>query len=257
MLDKLLDNENLLYTPSNYQQEVDDDYSPTDIARECRRVFGIPNGPIENLTEVLEDNGFFIIYRNLPKGMDGFTLLPGRNIRVNNIIILNKNHAGEQIRFSLARELGHIIMHRKLTGDIEEEANEFACEFLMPKVEIVPYLRNIKSLYDFIPIKKIWRVSVQSLLYRAKTLGILTINQYKSFNVRISQLGYRQKEPAPIPRETPNLLAELKRAYQSLGFTLPEMLQMLCISRENYYEYFTPPPRPAHAASLEHLTLVK
>ena len=250
-LDKLLDNENLLYEPISYQQEVDDDYSaavlaaPEDIARECRRIFGIPNGPIHNLTGVLEDNGFFIIHRELPKGIDGFMLLPSRSAKVNYIIILNKDYPGERMRFSLAHELGHIIMHTKL--GVEEEANQFASELLMPEAKISPYLMRARSLYDYLPIKKIWGVSIQALLHRAKTLKIITETQYKSFNVRISQLGYRQKEPAPLPREKPDLLAELNRAYKSFGFTLSEILELLCISKENYIEYFQPPPLPKPA----------
>ena len=259
-LDKLLDNDNLVYEPISYQQEVDDNYSAEDIARECRRIFGIPNGPIHNLTGVLEDNGFFIIHRELPKGIDGFTLLPSRSAKVNYIIILNKDYPGERMRFSLAHELGHIIMHTKLGPNMEEEANQFASELLMPKAEIFPYLSRARSLYDYLPIKKIWGVSIQALLHRAKTLKIITETQYKSFNVRISQLGYRQKEPVPLPREKPDLLAELNRAYKSFGFTRSELLEILCISKENYIEYFQPPavPRPKSMPneSRKHLRVV-
>ncbi len=265
-LNKLLDNDQLLYQQTSYQQEVDDDYSPADIAKECRRILGIAKGPIYNLTEVLEDNGFFIIDRELPKKIDGFTLLPTRNVKASHIIFLNKDCPGDRMRFSLAHELGHIVMHRNIEGNIEEEANQFASELLMPEDEIIPYLREIKSLYDFIPIKKIWRVSIQALLNRAKDLKIISTTQHKSFYARISHLGYRQKEPAPIPIEKPSLLVELNRAYKCLGFRLSEILDLLCISKENYFEYFDPPlqPKPLHempkhfsSQSTKHLKIVK
>ena len=76
-----------------------------------------------------------------------------------------------------------------------------------------------------------YSIEYQQLIHgykeNSRALSIITETQYKSFNVRISQLGYRQKEPVPLPREKPDLLAEMNRAYKSFGFTLPEILELL------------------------------
>ena len=56
------------------------------------------------------------------------------------VVFSNKRSLGDRQRFTLAYELGHLVMHLQtnpsFTRDISHEANEFAAEFLMPEKDI-------------------------------------------------------------------------------------------------------------------------
>ncbi len=69
------------------------------------------------------------------------------------VIIINKNFSNDHKRFTLAHELGHLIMHTSNEfliseyRDKEDEANRFASEFLMPSDAISNSLRGLKLQY--------------------------------------------------------------------------------------------------------------
>jgi len=148
--------------------------------------------------------------------------------------------SGDRIRYSLAHELGHIVMHRIPHDKIEDEANYFAGEFLLPENEIRAYLSNI-SIESLANLKRYWKVSMQAILVHAYRLNKITYNQYSYMWRRMSQLGYKLKEPIEIPREKPMLLQELVNVYiQEYGYSKGELKFLLHLNDEDY-EKFNPP----------------
>ena len=59
------------------------------------------------------------------------------------LFFVNENLPGDRLRWTLAHEVGHAVMHRNPTGDVEGEANRFASEFLMPRDQIAHQLDAI------------------------------------------------------------------------------------------------------------------
>ena len=105
-------------------------------------------------------------------------------------------------RWTLAHEIGHIVMHSFPTGDnLEEEANTFASEFLMPAAEIAGDLSNM-TLPKAAALKSQWKTSMQSNIYRGHQLGKINDKQYESLFRKMSYKGYRTCEPGPIPRRS-------------------------------------------------------
>ena len=103
----------------------------------------------------------------------------------------------DRLRFSLAHEIGHVIMHRVPTDTMEEEANTFAGELLTPAKELYRYFIGRKiTLESLARAKAYWRVSMQSLLYQAKEVGVFGHYPADRLRHRISQLGWRTREPA-------------------------------------------------------------
>ena len=99
--------------------------SPADIARQIKYALGIHRGAIPNLTVLLEDHG--IIVQKMDFGtekMDGLTSVTDNGRKV---IFLNTRMPNDRMRFSLAHELGHLIMHYYFipseATDVEDEAN--------------------------------------------------------------------------------------------------------------------------------------
>ena len=90
----------------------------------------VPDGPISNLTASCERAGIIVVWCDFDAPIDEITM------RVRDLppcIFLNGGATADRMRFSLAHELGHIIMHRIPTDEMEDEANRFAGEFLVPE----------------------------------------------------------------------------------------------------------------------------
>jgi Zn-dependent peptidase ImmA (M78 family)/DNA-binding XRE family transcriptional regulator len=225
---------------------VSETVSPEGIARLTRKNFHLPNGPVTNLTKVLEDNGIFVIsYVFGTEALDGFTIHGAKDILP--VIFINSSFPGERIRFTLAHELGHLVMHQQLRTEQyvknEKEANVFASEFLMPTSDIIQDLRYINTIKLNVEIllrlKMKWKVSMNALLKRAIDLGVLTKNQKNYLWMQMSQNGFRRNEPYPIPIEAPLLLNELINIYKNkLQYSIEDIATLLKVTQDTYSEYF-------------------
>ncbi len=226
--------------------QVSENNTPEAIARLTRRNLRLPNGPINNVTKILEDNGIFIISFDFETELlDGFTIHGNDNVLP--LIFFNATFPGERIRFTAAHELGHLVMHQQLetedNREIEKEANLFAAEFLMPQHDILQELRfmntNKLSLEFLLRLKMKWKVSMSALLKRIEDLNIITKNQAQYLWMQISSKGYRKAEPYPIPIESPSLLNELLNIYKNdLQYSEQDMAALLKITPDAYFDYF-------------------
>ena len=84
------------------------------------------------------------------------------------IKVFAEKHLGIPVHHTLAHELGHLVMHRFPSPDMENEAHAFASAFLMPAGDIRPYLQSRRiDLQLLASLKPEWRVSMQSIIMRA------------------------------------------------------------------------------------------
>ncbi len=120
-------------------------------------------------------------------------------------------------------------MHTQPSLDMEDEANRFAAELLMPKDEIIKEFRKKITLGDLARLKKIWKVSMQSLLYRASSLGAISANQSSYLWRQISYHGYRKQEPisTQFPMETPTTLKDVISLHnKQLNYSINDMAKI-------------------------------
>lgn len=217
--------ENASENPVNFP-EIDAALPVPEKAFELRRQWGIGTLPIENMVSLLERKGFFIFVTDSAElNTDAYS----RVIKGIPIIVLNKNKGtAVRWRFSLAHELGHLILHRTLSGNdfdirsdtLEDEANLFAEYFLMPKEGFENSMMSPKAprLEQFISLKKEWGVSIAAMVYHSGKTGLIEERKVKSLRIQMSKLGWRKKEP-------------LDHGDGKLEFETPEKLQYL-ISRQ-------------------------
>ncbi len=154
----------------------DDSMSIEDKAGALRQVWGIEYGPIRNLPKVLMYHGISLFSTPLQNAkIDGFSQM------VNNrpIIVLNQKKGSlARKNFSLAHELGHLVLHscrdkRELdSSEIEKEADDFAANFLMPVEAFRRDIINI-NVDTLIRLADKWGVSPQAVLERCRGLGFL------------------------------------------------------------------------------------
>jgi Zn-dependent peptidase ImmA (M78 family) len=175
------------------------------VARSLREKWSITRGAIPHLTQLVEETGCVIVDYSFPSiKLDGLCIrAPGKPP----IIFLNKDLPKSRRRLSLAHELGHLVMHTNPHKDVEDEAWEFAAEFLMPADEIGEQLDDL-DLDRLGQLKKQWGVSMQAILYRAKKLEKIGESYNRFLWMQIGKCGYRVNEPFEdvIPAETPTEL---------------------------------------------------
>lgn len=126
--------------------------------------------------------------------------------------LINAHAPADRFRFSLAHELGHVILHREpgVTATQERQADEFASEFLLPADTIRTELKQGRlTLPRLLELKHRWGVSMAALLRRASTLGVVSDWQYRNLMVELSAVGYRKQEPSDLVPEPRGSCAEL------------------------------------------------
>jgi len=174
---------------------------PRAAAGALRRCWGLGSKPVLNLINVLEAKGvrvFSLSERN--KNVDAFSCWRGKTP----FIFLNTFKSAERSRFDAAHEIGHLVMHRHgVAGDrnLEKEADQFAAAFLVPPEDLICHLPSVGSVSQLVSGKKRWGVSVAALARNLFEAGLVSDWHYRELCKRISALGYRTKEPAPMARE--------------------------------------------------------
>ena len=205
------------------------------IAEELRRIWDISKGFIGNISKLIESKGIFICELDFPiKTFDAVSFYNKKNNY--GVILINKNFPPDRYRFTLAHELGHLIMHRNFpSANAEDEANDFAAAFMMPEKDIIEDLKDL-HFWDLSNLKAVWKVSMAALLYRAKELKCIDEKKYTSLQVRLSQQGYKKSEPpCGLEIEKPSLFKDiLDYYYNELNFDEVTIRKMFGIFKDDY-----------------------
>ena len=188
---------------------------PITAARVTRAALGLsPDRPINHLLDCLERGGVLVLALPITfEGADAFSVWAGTNLQ-RPIVVVSSGKPGDRLRFSVAHEVGHLVMHQALTGSlakIEREADRFAAEFLMPEEAMRQEIVSPVTLTDIAELKPRWRVSIQSLVRRARDLQIITERQYRYLFQQLSARGWRTREPSnlDIPVEKPRFVRKI------------------------------------------------
>ncbi len=213
--------------------------SPVEAAQYLRARWHVPVGPVADLVGLVEGNGIFVV--RLP-GTEGFQGVSIRDPRKDlpPVMFVSADDPADRERWTVAHELGHIVLHHHIAtvGDdedeIEDEANAFAAEFLMPAHEIRHQLSSRTGLADLAQLKLHWRVSMGALLRRGHTLEKISPGQYTRLWREMAHAGYKRVEPNAFEHEQPGLLQELARVHlEDLGFTEDEFAALLSLVSED------------------------
>lgn len=210
---------------------ADEFSSAQEITEKVRALWRIPRGPLPDLVGLVEATGTPVLKIPLDHEKLSAITLPMDHGRY--IIVLNDRLSPSHQRFSLAHELAHLAMHQRSAHEsIENEADEFASELLMPTEEIRPLLKGIK-FRDFGNLKHSWRVSIAALIRKAHDLGEITDRQYRTFNMQLNQLpGGRKHEPGEFEPEHPKLIASLIEHYRTALRYKPAEVAQLIVATE-------------------------
>jgi Zn-dependent peptidase ImmA (M78 family)/DNA-binding XRE family transcriptional regulator len=210
----------LRMTPDEYDNGV------PEIARLVRSTWMLPPGPIRNLTQSIEEAGGIVVeYDFGTKQADAISEWVDDSGNHRPMFLINSNPSIPWDR-------------RRLTLAHEDEANEFAAEFLMPRREIKPLLYNL-TMAKLADLKRMWKVSMQALIERAYQLKTITEYQRRLFYMNMNR-GGRSRIHEPLEHEyapeRPELFMRLVRAHlDQLGYSIRELAQFLFMTNERSF----------------------
>ena len=218
-----------------------------DIAAEnLRRAWGLGDGPIDNVTQLLENNGFIIFRKYLPaEKMDACSLvLNGRPY----ILINTYKQTCSRDLINLAHELGHVILHQNISSDvflskadferIEKQAWRFAKSFLMPPA-IFSAEVGCPTLNRFIALKKRWRVSISAMIMYCHDLELIDDARKQYFFREMTRMHIRKEEPldSELPVEQSALLKDAEELLvDSQIFTRTKLFELSRLNIGDYCE---------------------
>lgn len=198
-----------------------------EIALETRQALGVEEGPLPHAVRLLETSGAVVTRLAVQDGrIDAFSV-PFQDRPV--VVLGSDKDNLERSRFDAIHELGHLVMHDESacgTKWAETQAHRFAASFLMPAGEIVDDLPRKLDWGRFAELKVRWKVSIQSLLMRAKTLGVMDELTYVRGMKVMSARGWRKSEPVDLGRcESPVLLSRSVEAAAGEGISLAQLAE--------------------------------
>ena len=216
------------------------EFTVEDAARQVRESWMVPEGPIENVTALLEDNGGVVIPCNFDSD-----LIDAVSQRIDGMPVLffvNMNASADRIRYTLCHELGHMVLHTTTILDddeMEAEADRFAAAFLLPEREFRRHVKRF-DLRQVANLKRYWKVSMAAIAMRAFSLNLITPHQKKMFFIQMSKLGYRKSEPYEPAKEKPQKIRHTLTYFRTvLDYSRAELAKSLFLPETKFERMYT------------------
>ena len=224
---------------------------PADAAAYVRRAWRVPSGPLPNLVDLVESAGIPIVLMDCFHHKQSATAHQGQWFEW--IITLNSTHPASRRRFTVAHELGHVVLSHETTvttdeyerKTLEAQANAFATELLMPAADAHRELRTV-NFKRLVFLKQRWSVSIAFLIRRALDIGVISPSQRKGLEIELSTLpGGRRREPAEFEAEQPSLVRRMINALEQVGMSRAQIADFIGMTERRLRTvYLREPDRP-------------
>lgn len=219
--------------------------APERAARKIRVDWGLGQDPIPHMIRLLENHGVLVVFSPVQAAaLDAYSVQTG----IRPVIVLNPEKKDYyRQRFDVAHELGHIVMHTDAEPGgklVEEQANRFASELLMPSEIVFSQLPSSMNNHAWRMVKSLkeeWLISMQAILMAARKTGKMRDAVYRNAMISLTKWGWRRNEPGEISiLEQPSLLPRAVEVLQEAGYSLrsisdlghiPFSLFMVMVSR--------------------------
>jgi Zn-dependent peptidase ImmA (M78 family) len=161
----------------------------------------------------LESHGIIVVTAELDEEQQCDGLAATANGKP--VIVVSKDRPGDRQRFTLAHELGHLVLNKRLARglDIEAACNRFAGAFLLSKEIVFKSLgerRTWLEPQELALLKADHGVSMLAWAFRARDLNILPLIHFRSIWNLFRNEGWDKKEPgAQYRKEETRLFKQL------------------------------------------------
>lgn len=210
-----------------------------EVALQLRHAWQLGLNPIQDLIDTLENRGIKVFAVEF----DGEKRFNGLSASADGkpVVVVGSDWPGDNQRFTLAHELGHLVLEGRLAEelDIEAACHRFAGAFLVPKPAVFNALGQSRTWLEpqeLMLLKQEWGLSMAAWTYRAAENGILPKVHMQRLWRLFREQGWKEREPDPqYPKEEPRIFKQLvyhalaedmigeSRAAELLGITLHKL----------------------------------
>jgi len=182
--------------------------TPEEAASQTRGLLGLdPTRPIPHLMRAFEKLGGIIL--SLPElpGREAFAVWEGNRP----VVGVGPSESGDRLRFSMAHEIGHLILHNSPTAKAtaEREAYRFAGELLAPKGAFTDDVAGLLTIEKLGRLKQKWGISMAAILYRARELNLISRRVHERLIIELTPFRTREPQGYDIPLEKPRALRQM------------------------------------------------
>jgi Zn-dependent peptidase ImmA (M78 family)/DNA-binding XRE family transcriptional regulator len=194
-------------------------------ASDTRRAIGVgERDPIPNVMRAAERAGVVVVrLPNETEDHDGFSAWPDLGLDGRPVLAVVGGKSGDRDRFTVAHELGHLILHtaRPVAEPkiAEQEANRFAGALLVPAEPATDALRRPITLRTLMALKATFGISIAAGAQRARDLELITAEQFLSLRKQLSARHWLHSEPVPVESEKPMLIVRILDGLSGHGTT--------------------------------------
>lgn len=205
--------------PDGLPDRINDYADIEGVADRIHEAWDLGTNPIPELTDTLEEQGIKVFQTKLIHG----NRFDGLAATVNGmpIIVVGEEWPGDRQRFTLAHELGHLLLKGRLSDTLDEEkaSNRFAGAFLVAASVVFHELgqrRRWLEPRELCVLKKVYGLSMGGWMHRANDLGILADVHYQAMARLFRARHWHKQEPCDeYPREKTQLFTQL--VYHALA----------------------------------------
>lgn len=197
-------------------------------AMRLRECWELGENPIDSLVQTAEDHQVIVVgWRKQAGEFDG---LSGR-CNQHPVTVINTLVDTDRRRFTLAHELGHLVMDTSAVAEKEAEkfAHRFAAALLVPPERVIHELGTRRTRLDWEELsilKRKYGVSMAAWVYRAKDLGIITEHYATSLYREMGERSWRKHEPVDyIADEEPLKLEQMAHHAVAEGLISPDQIR--------------------------------
>ena len=199
-------------------------------ALELRERWQLETSPIDSLVRTVEDHSIVVI--GWYKHAGEFDGLSARSHQHHPITVINISTevATDRRRFTLAHELGHLVMDTSSVSEAETEklAHRFAASFLVPAERAKYELGTRRTNIDWDELKILKRkygLSMSAWVHRAQELDIITKHYADKLCRERDERGWRTKEPSDRSwDEEPLRLEQMAHRAVAEGLMSPDQI---------------------------------
>lgn len=169
-----------------------------EVALALRAAWDLGDNPIADLVATLEERGVLVL--TTPGDPDG--RFDGLAARVAGLplVVVGEDWPGDRQRFTLAHELGHLVLSGRLPADVDEEraCNRFAGAFLAPRpsvhAELGRHRRRLEAR-ELLGLKHEYGMSMAAWAFRARDTGVIEQGTFEVIQRTFRARGWHKQEP--------------------------------------------------------------
>jgi Zn-dependent peptidase ImmA (M78 family)/transcriptional regulator with XRE-family HTH domain len=200
-------------------------------AERLRECWELDDHPIDSLVQTAEDRQVVVVGWSHHTGrFDGLSGWCQRHP----VTVVSTLVDADRRRFTLAHELGHLIMDTRTVTDKESErlAHRFAAALLVPAERARHELGTRRTSLDWDELgilKRKYGLSMAAWVYRARDLGIITEHHATRLFQQLSERGWRMYEPVEYSAdETPLRLEQMAHRAVAEGLMSADQIRRVC-----------------------------